>query len=369
MPKNESLNDYQIIIDMPLRYLIREVIINQKYARSQKVSWNDRRTLIKKIIEDMSKNTLFHTRDKGKPNYNLVGYTDQISVCIMPIKDKTHLFEFALFNENESKTKNTNFTIIKSTPLSFICLFNLGLVKHQDINIFDEGKIQNIWRYFKGKDSGRLSSTAFGIIVSNKLEKIFIIKQSDLETATFAPLINYMEKKSANYIQNDSIGNSFKLIPIIEGNEFDINHVESVASLTLGVNSDFIDDYKARVGRTDAFYNLVLSKIPAFFSKGRKSHFEINFSEEGDEEAKEIFKNLYSSFASIQGDEMERIFTEFKALYDDTLRGKIEINFKRDKTYTYQPSSSSGIFADIIDAFMWFSQKLLEAQKETEEDK
>lgn len=349
--------------NMPLKYLIREVVINERFARSQKVSWADQKRIIFEITKELAQNVLFGKADVGEPNYNLASYHTETpsSLGIMPLTPDRldDLLKSRLLDGDEAKINDAEVNASNYQNNSFIFLFRMALVRHEDINLFMEGRTRQLWEYIKGEDTGRLSLTAFGIVVSEHLQKIFIIKQSGgFENIGYGELLYYLNEKSQKYRQNRNINNSFNLVPVFSAEGFDAEEVASIISLDVGVNSDLINEYRTRSGAQDAFFSIILSPFSKLFGTGRTTKFGLVCSEEGDPEAVELFKNLYSSFSSIEGEELEKIFTTFKLIYESTSGNECSINFKRDRTYCYKPDSSEDDFKIVFDAFRWISGRL-----------
>jgi hypothetical protein len=347
-------------IDMPIKYLIREIIMNERFARTQKISWDRQKEILFSIITELKQNNLFKAEDKDNPNYNLVEYGESdpsYALGIVPLERDNFnaLFDWKLLDNEQ----------ITSTPVSdsnyrgkgFACLFRLGIIKHDDIILFEEGNEEKLWTALdRGDNAGELSKTAIGIIASEKLHKIFAIKQSTKATSGYSELLYYLHKKSITFSNFAAENISFKMIPFFSEESFDQNNVGSLKSLEIGINSDLIDDYKIRIGGQDAFYSLLISKLPKIFGTGRTAKFELSFSEEGDESAKELFNDLYGSFVSVQDEEIEKMFTTFKILYENISGQEVKVNFKRDKIYSYIPHTEDTDLVSIQKALGWISE-------------
>lgn len=342
---------------MPAKYLIREVVINERFARSPKVEWGRQKGYIINMINDLSGHNLFKTSERSSPLYNLIeNYSnDSSSLAILPIDvDGTaKLFNSRYFDESEQNLT----TELSSSPIytgrGLISLFKFGLIKHEDITLFSEGKEQEIWEYLEGDNSGELFKTVFGIIISERLHRIFIIKQSSNSTVGYGELLYYLAKKSSTYTGLASHNLIFKLSPIFSSDSFNPDDIESISSLEVGVNTDLIDEYSIRSGKQDAFYSIVIAPLSKLFGKGRTTKFSIEFAEEGNREAKELFNQIYSSFSSIQDEEIERIFTNFKIVYENTSGVKLDVNFKRNNVYSYEFDGEDEGFDCVVKAYRW----------------
>ncbi len=346
---------------MTLKYPIFEVKINKKFARTQLVTWQKRKELIFNIFNDISRKNKFNQRDENHVDYNLVSLSGDIreSLSVLPLNESLELIDMRILNDVENAITNTKVSSANYSGASFICLFKIGLIKHTDIEIFNNGTTSTLFSYIQNANAGMLHKTTFGVIVSERLQKMFLIKQSFAETINANYFLYYLIKKSISYQANE-VDNTFKFIPLIKGRDFDINDVASIYELDIGINSDLINEYRTKTGETDAFYNLVLSRLAgAILGTGRQVKFSISFQEEGDIEAKQLFSELYNSFTAVYGEEIEKLFTNFKIVYESlNSNGMITINFKRDLKYIYEPENQTDSFNKILEGFVWLTSQI-----------
>ena len=337
-------------------YPIFEIIINDKFAKKQKTSWEDRKRIIYEILDEINQNNLFKKEDKEKEQYNLIPYyTDNTrSVGEKPLQEGSEeLIDWKIFTDSGFlEMTNENF---KDNSLIFY--FRIGLVHHSNITLFEEGQETELWGNLNDSKSGRLCKTSFGIIVSNQLKKILVIKLSHIETVTCGILEHYFEKKSITY-QQESTKKTIKIIPIKEENDFTTDDVDSVSHLEIGIDGELIQEYERKAGETDAFFTLILAPLRNLLSGGRTSKLFLDFKEEGDDEAIRLFNELYSSYETICGEELDRIFTHFKVHYESRqIGGEKKVNFKTRKRFAYEPSGESDSFNQIINAYNWFIKR------------
>ncbi|HIH20918.1 TPA: hypothetical protein HA244_06660 [Candidatus Micrarchaeota archaeon] len=358
---------------MPIKYLIREVEINEKFARKEKINWVAKKRLVFDIIDELKQKNLFKKVDYGQTNYNLVkNLEDDVpsSLSVLPLtpEETTVLFDSYLLASDENSIMTEKVSAVNFSANSFIYRFRMGLIKHEDISLFNEGKEQQLFNYLqeKNEDMGRLSKTAMAIIVSEKQHKIFIIKHSGLENIGFGEMLYYFEEKSATF-KHHMVNNTFKLLPLISGRSFNERDIESILGLEIGINSDLIGAYRQRRGSQDAFFT-VFNPISRVFGTGRTATFSINFANENDEEARDLFTSIYGSFVSIQGEEIEKMFTKFKLYYENFSEQKIKINFTTKKFYSYPPEPLDDDFTSAFKAFVWVTEKLNSPQPDEDDE-
>ena len=201
--------------------------------------------------------------------------------------------------------------------------------------------------------------TSFGIIISDKLQKIIIIKKSDTDFSIglSALLYNYLPEKSI-YYKTLSSTHTIRAYPFIKDKEFNPDEIASLFGLEISINADLVKEYRQKTGQNDLLYNILLKIFPKLSRSGRKLGFNIEFSEEGDKEAIDIFNNIFSSFQLIQGEEVEKMFNRFKIDYENIDGQKTSINFKRNEIYRYEPETDKRDFEHTFDAFKWLCEEL-----------
>ena len=344
--------------DMATRYLLYELSINKPYARKQEISWADIKNHIFKIIKEISEKTLFKYEDKDKSNYNLLeDYDDTYSLCVCPTGNNG-ILNFRLLSSDEKSILQDDVTDENIKGNSSIATFFMGLISHKDAIIFKDGSEKKIWDY-TGDNAGILYKTPFGIIISDKLEKIIIIKKSDMDFSIgLSALLNgYLPKKSSHYRTLNS-ENTIRVKPFVKDRDFNQNEIVSLFGLDISINAGLVKEYREKTGKNDLLYN-VLNKM---FSKSSRSEkklgFNIEFSEDGDTEAIEIFNDIYSSFLLIQGEEIEKIFNRFKIDYENNTGQTASMNFKRHEIYKYESETEKQDFEHIFDAFTWLKNEL-----------
>lgn len=343
---------------MATRYLLYELNINKPYARKQEISWTDIKKHIFAIIKQISEKNLFKYGDRDKSNYNLLeGYDDNYSLCVCPTGNNG-ILNFKLLSPDEKKILQDDATEVNTNGNPFVATFYMGLINHKDAVVFQEGTEKNIWDY-TGDNAGLLYKTPFGIIISDKLQKVIIIKKSetDFSIGLSALLYNYLPEKSS-YYKNLSSTHTIRAYPFIKDKDFNADEIVSLFGLDISINADLVKDYRQKTGKNDLLYNILAKIFPKLSRSGRKLGFNIEFSEEGDREAIDIFNNIYASFQLIQGEEVEKIFNRFKIDYEKNDGQKASINFKRNEIYRYEPELEKKDFEHIFDAFRWLCEEL-----------
>lgn len=357
MIKQNEFKWENLVNDMVSKYLLYELNINKKFARKQEISWEEIKKHIFEIIKEISAKKLFKKEDKDKTDYNLLDkYENDYSLCVCPINQEGNIITSNLLSpDNKNKLVDTinddNFS-----KNSFMNLFYLGVINHKDAIIFEEGAEKNMWSY-TGDNAGLLSKTAFGIIVSDKLEKVIIIKKSDNDSIGLSALLSYLSAKSHHYRTLNS-SHTIRPYPFVKDKNFNPEDISSLFGLDISINADLIGEYRQKTGQNDLLFNILQKFFPKLSRSGRKMGFNMEFSEEGDKEAIDIFNNIYSSFLLIQGEEVEKMFNRFKINYENTEGQSDTINFKRNKIYKYEPETDKSDFEHIFDAFVWLCDEL-----------
>lgn len=350
--------------NMPNKYYVFYLKFNEKFARTQRVTWAQQKKAIFDIMSEVGENTLFADSQKSDPKYNIIkgyGENDFLLSVLFLSESEDAIIECRLLpsDENSVSGSEVNETNYQNSPFAF--RFNMGLIELKDIDIFKEGKTRKLFSYIQGDHSGPISKTAFGIFISERLKRIFLIKQAKVEGNNLGlmDLYHYLEQKSGTY-KSLSRSHILKFLPLMQDSEFDSEDVASVNELEIGINSDLISQYRRKMGSSDAFWNIVLEPLrDKIFGTGRDVNFSISFSEEGDEEAKQLFQEIYSSFTTAQGEEIERLFTNFKLAYESvSSTDEVTINFKRSRSYRYEPSSDLSPFNNLLNSFVWVKDQL-----------
>ncbi len=354
--QNEFKWEY-LVNDMVSKYLLYELNINKKFARKQEISWEEIKKHIFEIIKEISTKKLFKKEDKDKTDYNLLDkYENDYSLCVCPINQEENIITSNLLSpDNKNKLTDTinddNFS-----KNSFMNSFYLGVINHKDAIVFEEGAEKNMWSY-TGDNAGLLSKTAFGIIVSDKLEKVIIIKKSDNNSVGLSALLSYLFAKSHHYRTLNS-SHTIRPYPFVKDKNFNPEDMSSLFKLEISINADLVSEYRQKTGQNDLLFNILQKFFPKLSRSGRKMGFNMEFTEEGDKEAIDIFNDIYSSFLLIQGEEVEKMFNRFKINYENTEGQSDTINFKRNKIYRYEPEIDKSDFEHIFDAFVWLCDEL-----------
>ena len=347
---------------MATKYLLWELNINKKFAREQKVSWEEIKKYIFDIFKQASEKNLFSSSDKTKSNYNLLdNYEDNCSLCVYRLNGNGEIIMARLLNNDNTEISDDKLEESKIKENSFIFLFNLGLVSHKDATLLKEGVKDKLWKAIPETNAGILYETPFGIVVSDKLQKVVIIKKSvsDFSTLGLPELIAYLSEKSYTYRTLDSGSeNKIKITPFVKDKEFDSEDIASIFEIDLAIAPELVKEYRKKAGKNDLFFNLSKS-LQKWFGNGESLGLSVRFSEEGDEDAISVFKELYASFIEIQGEEIERIFNRFKIEYEKKSGGKGFINFKINKAYRYEDvNENKPDFENIFDAFLGLRKEL-----------
>ena len=228
------------------------------------------------------------------------------------------------------------------------------------LTLFDDGSEKKLFEFLGGQsNSGSVTKTSYGIILSEKLNKILLIKKSEDDSSGLSEFLFYLNKKSKEFIYNLE-NNCFRPVAIPLDMNFCVDEVSTVRALEFGINTDLINAYKNRAGNTDPFNLLVFQPLSKLFGSGRNVKVSMEFSEDGDADALQLFKDVYGSFEQIQGENIEKMFTQLKLLYEksDGIQPP-EVNFKRNKIVEYIPSQDEvSEDAHILEAFIYASQKI-----------
>lgn len=345
---------------MVFSYYPYEIIINKKFAREQKVDWQTRKKEIFKILMELSSKKLFKEADSDKEEYNIAeGYKENTeSICFFPLNEEVEVIKIKSINEENNRFIEEELNEQNISNKSFTGFFKIGLIKHENLSIFEEGDEKHLWSYTQHKKhSGLLYKTEFGIFVSDELEKIFLIKEFGDNYVAPIAFLYYLEKKSRTY-RTLRLQNSFKILPITKDRDFDINDIANLLSLEFSIRGDLLREYRRRFGRTSAFSNLL--SIRRIFKAERKVNISINFTERGSEDALNLFNDLFSSFSALQGEEIEKIFSHFKIIYESTSQNRdVPVNFKRENLQKYEiENKEEEDFTDLLDAFNWIKGEI-----------
>src|SRR3989344_91187 len=123
------------LISMPLKYLVREIIINKKFARTQQISWIDKKRLIHSIINGINNKNLFLAKDKENENYNLwTSQNEPYSLSIYYSLEPKIIIKAKILSEDETSI-NEGVEYNEQSYLSntAIFLFNICYIKHKDL--------------------------------------------------------------------------------------------------------------------------------------------------------------------------------------------------------------------------------------------
>jgi len=346
---------------MTYEYRIFEVSINKKFAREQGVSWQDRKKNIFEIFNEISEKKLFRYANRDDPKYNIApNFTNSLqSTSCLPLDTDNNVIKIKPLIQRESTIGGQDMAEENATTDSFMVNFELGLIKHEDLKIFEDGSETEIWNYLRhSENAGLLYKTKFGLFVSDEMERIFLVKESGHNKSGLAALLHHLNAKSHAFRTLILSDNMFKITSIPKDKDFNPSDIASIKSLVVGVNNDLIEEYRRVSGRTSAFSSLLLGAARLFRS-GRKVEFAINVGEEGDSDAIALFNDLLGSFSDIEGEDLEKIFSKFKILYKSmNLNKDVEVNFKRELVYKYEVETLGSNFSDFLDAFIWIKGEL-----------
>ena len=341
------------------RYFVHKIVINKKYQRKQVITWEEQKRIIFDIFSDLSKNTLFSVKDKGKPAYNLVDNygTESRSLCLLPLDNNGIMCEAKLYNAKNNKVvgdlNENNFN-----ENSNLYLFRMGLIKHDDLDLFKDGAIQSLWKYVDGENSGLLSRTHFGIFLDNDLKKILLIKESGYDTLSIGAIEFYFSSKSTIYQQQQSSDNIIKIIPESVPESFDVKDIQHLTTMRIAVKSEVVEDYRNRRGQRDALLRAIIATFPSIKSS-KTMEFNLKFVQDGNDEAINYFNEFYSNFVSELDEEIQRAIQNFKIVYESkSLNRSKSVNFKRSPKSFYERSadrkSEIKPFEDIKDTLVWY---------------
>lgn len=348
------------VTGMTLKYVIREIDVNKKWSRGQEISWEKRKRFIYDLFLNLKVKNKFSFDDKTDVNYNIHAQTPTYSLsCYDNPSNPITIISIFRLDAEENAIVSGEITDENFLQFPLFFRFSMSKIEHKDLSIFSAGQEEKVFDYLTRQDhSGRFCKTFFGIFISERLNKIYLIKQSDEGTMGFEDFIEYLKAKSTTFKDHIDSENTFRLNPVQIEDSFNVEKVETVRKLDMGINGDLIAAYRERSGENDPFSNAVIVPLTRLLGIGRNLKLSLEFSEDGDPEAKRIFDEVYGSFSNIQGEDIERIFTKFKVYYEKLGGVVADEDFKRNKSYTYSAPTDIPNQNDVLNAFIWFSNQL-----------
>lgn len=242
---------------MKVDYWIYRVSINKKFKRTQEITWEEQKRILFEIMLDLSKNNLFDVKKKSNPKYNLVqlpGRDSSHSLCLISLNKKNDLLiKSILVDAHLKKVEDLNEKNIlhNSNKYSFI----LGKIEHKDLELFRNGIIESIFKFFHEENSGLLLKTYFSIYVDDSSQKIFLVKQSGTGTLGLGSLEHYLREKSLTF-KSTVNENTIKFVHLPVDEEFNPKDVDNLNVMTLSVKKELVEEYKRKSGKKDAFMNI-----------------------------------------------------------------------------------------------------------------
>jgi hypothetical protein len=209
------------------------------------------------------------------------------------------------------------------------------LIDNDDAELFNEGNVDRIFNHTEDSNSGILRRTLFGIYVSDRHQKIFIIKQAGYGTIGIKAFEDYLKEKSNTRRQFDN-SHSFSFKPLPSRREFSQQDVDIIKGLTLQVDNRALEDFRTRSGRRDAFISSLLNIMPSGLGSGKKIEIKVKFDTEGNQDAIDLFNQLYGSYESETAEIITQLIDKFIIDYDSRRYGNdSKYNFRRQENFYY----------------------------------
>jgi len=345
---------------MKLKYYIHTAKINKKYQRKQVITWEQQKQLIYDIIQDLSKKKLFSVAKKDDENYNILeNYTAKNrSLTLIPTSKDGALINANIFDNKNNKIKE-ELTESNFKDKSNIYTFTMGLIKHEDIELFKDGDIESIFKYLDGNNSGLLAKTYFSIIVDDDLRKIIFIKQSTSDTVGISAFCSYCESKSSSYKIHISDG-VFNILSVAFEEEFKKEDIKKLKLMSLSIDGSLIRDYKNKSGKRDAFLNLLLKLFPNIDAT-KSMEFTLKFLENGNTDAVDYFNQVHTEFVSETNEQILNLVDKFKVVYDSQkLHKEKKFNFRRTPKTLYEIEIDEGTsinhIQNLIDSYIHYKE-------------